>query len=119
MAVIFVACAYSGDTPEQVHLNVAHAMNIAQALVVKGHVPFIPHLNHFWHLHMLTRYGHSLEYEEWMRQTLTMVERCNSMYYEPSPGANRELIRAQELARERSGGYPIYRSVEEVPCVNS
>lgn len=108
--VIFVAHPYTGATPEEVHQNVCRAMMIGDALIAKGHVPFIPHFTHFLHLHLLGLRGESYDYEVWMRITLAMVGRCDAFYNEaPSPGADRELARAGELK------LPIYRTLAEVP----
>lgn len=107
--VVFVAMPYSGATPEEVHQNVCRAMLIGDALVQKGHIPFVPHLTHFMHLYYLGLRGESYDYETWMRITLTMVSRCDSLYHVTSPGADRERALAEDL------GLPIYTDLSEVP----
>ena len=109
---IFVAYPYSASTPEEVHRNVCRAMEIGMVLEARGHVPFIPHLTHTWHLHNLSRYGSSLQYEEWMRQTLAWVPVCDAILHTvSSPGADRELALAEEL------GLLVFTCIAEVPCV--
>lgn len=114
--IVYVAGPYTADTPEQVHLNVNAAMEVASRLFGKGHIPVIPHLSHFWHLYLLTKYGSSYDYEDWIRYTLVLLDRCDAIYYmSSSPGADGELRYAMELQELRPNGFPIYRKMSEVP----
>lgn len=70
-----------------------------------GHVVFIPHLTHFWHMLI------PQEYEFWIRQDLEWLKVCDAILRieGESPGADREI----ELAR--SLGLKVYTSVFEIP----
>jgi hypothetical protein len=100
---IYVAGPYTqgGDMA----LNVRRAIEAADGLARRGHVPFIPHLTHFWH--MLCPH----EYEFWMQQDLAWLRQCEAVLRleGESPGADREVQAAREL------GLAVYRSVYEVP----
>ena len=43
--IVYIAAPYSSD-PEK---NTRDAIMIADVLVKQGYIPYIPHLNHFWH----------------------------------------------------------------------
>jgi len=44
---VFISGPYtSGD----VVINVRNAVLMAEKVIEKGHIPFVPHLNHLWHL---------------------------------------------------------------------
>ena len=99
----YVAGPYStGD----VAVNVRSALVAADALVELGHVPYVPHLTHFWHL------VSPKPYEWWLAYDLAWLPFCDALLRldGPSSGADGELTRAKEL------GLRVYHSLEEVPA---
>jgi len=99
---IYIAGPYSkGDVAE----NVRNAIHAGDYVSRFGHVPFIPHLTHFWH--MLIPH----DYEFWMSQDEQWLSSCDAILRleGESEGADREVKKAIEL------GMPVYRSVFEVP----
>lgn len=87
-------------------VNLRNAVDTAEALVVRGYYPFIPHLFDVWHLVHPTH-----DYEFWMTQTAEWLRCCNSLFRVPgeSIGSDREIIMARDL------GLPIYYHLNEVP----
>jgi hypothetical protein len=97
---VYVAGPYTdGDQA----MNVRRVVLAADALVAAGHVPFVPHLYHFWHLIS------PKPYEVWMRLDAEWLTTCDAMIRLPgkSSGSDREV----ELAGLH--GLPVYESVEE------
>jgi hypothetical protein len=77
----------------------------------RGHYPFIPHLTHFVDLYSGDMSEFNLEYEDYMEWDLAFLEVCDALLYlDPSPGADRELQKAEEM------GIPAYGSVHEIPA---
>jgi len=81
---------YSGG---DVAVNVARAMDCADALICAGFAPVVPHLSHFLHMH------HPHGYETWMEIDFALLPVCAVLIRMPgdSPGADREVLRAVEL----------------------
>lgn len=99
---IYVAGPYSkGDVAQ----NVRYAIQEADYITRLGHIPFIPHLTHFWH--MLIPH----EYDFWMRQDEAWLRSCDALLrlHGESLGADKEEAIAKEL------GLIIYHSVFEIP----
>ena len=44
MKHIFIAGPYAGDQA----VNVRRAIEVANKLLLRGYVPYVPHLTHFW-----------------------------------------------------------------------
>ena len=100
--IIYVSAPYSkGDVCE----NVRRACLAGDELLKKGHTPFIPHLNHLWHLIS------PKPYEEWLRIDLALLSMCDALLRLPgeSKGADIEVAEAKKLCMF------IYYSTEEVP----
>jgi len=78
-------------------------------LVRMGHVPFVPHLNHYLDAAAIAAGHGRLPYETWLRQDFEWLRLCDAiLYLAPSPGADREL----ELARAM--GLRVFHHVDEV-----
>lgn len=98
---VFIAGPYTlGD----VAVNVRNACFCAEEVRRRGHLPFVPHLFHLWHLIS----PHEYEYwtamdDEWLRESDAILRLPGR-----SPGADREI----ELARRL--GIPIVFSLEEL-----
>jgi hypothetical protein len=88
-------------TKGDVVLNVRRAIEAGNWLAAKGHVPFIPHLSHFWHMLF------PQPYEFWMAQDMNWISACDAMVRLPgeSSGADREVAAAKKL------GMPVYDGV--------
>ncbi len=100
--LIYIAAPYSlGD----VVANVRVACEIADTILGRGHIPFIPHLFHFWH------FVSPKPWEEWMEIGKVNLERCDALLRVGgiSIGADIEV----EIAKER--GIPIYYGINEIP----
>lgn len=100
--LIYVAGPYTkGDVAQ----NVREAIITGNNLHALGHMPFIPHLAHFWHLLI----PHEIDY--WYKYDMTWLEKCDAVFRFPgeSEGADKEVARALEL------GMPVYTSYREVP----
>ena len=100
---IYIASAYTGG---DIAVNVRNVILVADELVKRGYVPYIPHLTHFWHLISPHDYEFWLEYDNsfidhWAQGLLRLDNE--------STGADREVERAQKL------GIPIYYSLEDIP----
>jgi hypothetical protein len=99
---IYIAGPYSkGDVAQNVR-NAIYAGDYAAHL---GHVPFIPHLTHFWH--MLLPH----EYEFWLKQDNVWLRECDALLRldGESSGSDKEVALAEEL------GLKIYHSVFDIP----
>jgi hypothetical protein len=100
--IIYVSAPYSlGNVTD----NVRRACNAGDVILAKGHIPFIPHLSHLWHLIS------PKSYEEWLRIDMALLDMCDALVRLPgeSPGADREVKEAEKLC------IPVYYGLEEVP----
>lgn len=100
---IYIAGPYSkGDVAMNVRDAVYAANYVAHTL---GHVAFVPHLTHFWHMLIPG------EYEFWLDQDREWLKVCDAVLRLPgeSSGADQEVALAGEL------GLPVYRAVMEIP----
>lgn len=99
---IYVAGPYAHGAPAR---NVRRAIDAAEALLARGHHPFVPHLNHFWH----ARHPH--DRAVWLALDLAWLPFAEGVLRLPGPsdGADREC----RAARER--GIPVYGALDDVP----
>lgn len=89
---VYIAGPYTkGDVAQ----NVVLAIRIGDYVADKGHIPFIPHLSHFWH--MIT----PRPYEYWIEYDLRWLELCDIMIRieGESAGAEKEEAWAKRLGR--------------------
>jgi hypothetical protein len=87
---VYIAGPYSkGDVAE----NVRAAIYTGNLVAHFGHVPFIPHLTHFWHMLAPN------DYEFWMDQDEQWLRMCDAIIRlaGESSGADREMAIAREL----------------------
>ncbi len=99
---VYIAGPYSkGD----VAVNVRNAIMAGNMVAQRGHIPFIPHLTHFWH--MLT----PREYQFWLDQDIEWLKDCDAILRldGESSGADNEMRLAEKW------GLLIYHSVFEIP----
>jgi len=99
---VFVSGPYTnGD----VAVNVRTAILAANRLLRKGHIPFVPHLTHFWHLVV------PHPYEDWLELDMEWLKVCDAVLRLPgeSPGADVEVRLAESL------GIPVYYNEVAIP----
>jgi len=98
---IYIAGPYTrGDVAENVH----NAIMAAEEIVKLGHIPYIPHLTHFWHLMA----QHDIDF--WYEYDLVWLTFCDALVRLPgdSHGADEEVETAESL------GKPIF-TMETLP----
>lgn len=99
---IYVAAPYTwGDTA----LNVRKAIAAGDRLLEMGHIPFIPHLSHFWHCI-------SPKTEDvWLKIDQDWLTICDALLRLPgeSKGADLEVELAKKLCLF------VYYSLEDIP----
>lgn len=100
--LIYIAAPYSlGDVVSNVRL----ACQVGDEILAKGHIPFIPHLCHFWH------FLSPKPQQEWLRIDEAILVRCDAVLRVGgiSVGADGEVKTARSL------GIPVYYSLESIP----
>jgi hypothetical protein len=109
MMRIYVAGPYGSIDQDERTRNVERAMVAGLALLERGHMPFIPHLSHFFD-QWATEQGNAVPYETYLRWDAAFLEQCDGLLYlDSSPGADRELELAVWLGR------PIYSRLSGLP----
>ncbi len=96
---IYIAGPYAnGDTI----LNIRRAVMAAEELISYRFIPFIPHLNFFWH----ALYPHNKDY--WMQWDSQWLLRCDAVLRLKghSIGADAEVMRAQD------NNIPVFYSID-------
>jgi len=98
---IYIAGPYTEGVVKE---NVAEAIKAASIIQMEGYVPFIPHLNYYWHE------LYPLNYEDWMQYDFAWLARCDAILRLPgySPGAEREVQRAADL------GIPVFYGLADL-----
>jgi len=98
---IYIAGPYTnGDTPH----NVQRAIEAAEKLFTAGFVPFIPHLNHFWHIQ------HPHSYQAWLDYDKEWLPLCDCVLRLAGLSEGAE----DECALARSLGMPVFYSIDEL-----
>ena len=97
MKHIFIAGPYAGDQA----INVRNALKVADRLLERGYVPYVPHLTHFWDL-VFPRFR-----LEWITLHANWLRRCDALLRLPglSAGADEEVDLAHTL------DIPVFTSV--------
>jgi hypothetical protein len=90
--------------------NVDKAIEIGNALNDFGHFAFVPHLQHYMHIHHSCTRDRGMWYNEF---DITFLEDwANAFFYiGPSPGSIEELTVAKRLM------YPVFGRLIDVPMV--
>jgi len=100
--IVYIAAPYTkGDVAQ----NINRVIKVADELVTKGYIPYLPHLTHFWHLVSPKPYGFWIEYDTRFLLKCDCVLRLEG----ESWGADKEVTIARKL------GIPVYFSIEEMP----
>jgi len=97
---VYIAGPY---TKGDIAINVRNATEAANQILQAGHIPFLPHLTHFWHILFPG------PYEQWIRLDLEWLSCCDALIRltGESRGADGEVCEAVRL------GIPVYNSVDE------
>lgn len=84
--------------------NTRRAIDAANALLVRGYAPFVPHLTLWWDLQ------YPQTYETWMAYDFTWLDACDVLLRLPgeSCGGDRETLHA------RIEGIPVYHSLDSL-----
>ncbi len=100
---IYIAGPYSqGETA----INVRNAILAADKVLELGHIPFVPHLTHFWH------YISPKPWNVWLKIDQDWLKVCDALLRLPGPSKGADL----EIDLAKSLGIPIYESLDELPC---
>jgi hypothetical protein len=106
---IYVCGPLSSPDPAQRLANVYTAIDAGIEIYRRGHVPLIPHLNHFLDLRQIDT-GAGLGYEDFMAADFEWLRLSHGLLWlGSSPGADREI----DYARKR--GIVIFESLADVP----
>lgn len=107
--LIYVAGPLANKDSMRKLANIEHAMDIGYRLRLKGHVPIIPHLSHYFDAYLHRTYGQREDAEFYMQWDFDLLRHCDALYFiGPSPGADREISLAGEL------GLEIFMSMDQV-----
>lgn len=99
---IYIAGPYTqGDVGE----NVQRAIVAGELVSQRGHIPFIPHLNHFWHL-LLPH-----DYEFWLEYDMQWLLKCDAMLRLKGESDGADFEESVAYANH----IKVYYDIEEVP----
>lgn len=105
---IYIAGPYSADIKEEIELNVQRAIDVSIDILLKGHIPYIPHLTHYIDKRS-KEIGIELTWDDYMAMDLHWLRECEALLFMgPSKGANIELGIAKDLNKR------IYFGIDEI-----
>lgn len=86
---VFISGPYQYPDPV---INTRNAILAGEEVIKRGHIPFIPHLNHLWH----TVSPHPINY--WMEYDLEWMKSCDVVWRLPgySNGGDKEVWFAKD-----------------------
>lgn len=101
MTRVYIAGPYTLGNPSE---NVRIALSMADELFMRGFLPFVPHLFHFWDLIS------PKSYDEWMDMCSDWLETCHCLLRLPGPsrGADEEVDMMRSLNR------PVFFNIEDL-----
>jgi len=99
---VYIAAPYTkGDVAQNVH----NAIKTANILIDMGHIPYIPHLTHFWHLVSPKPWEFWIEYDSiWLHYC-----DCLLRLQGESTGADHEVDIALKM------GMKVYYNLRDLP----
>jgi hypothetical protein len=107
---VYIALPYGrrrGNSVSECEANVKIAIEVARQLILRGHIPFIPHLYHYVH----TDWDLTPHEDEWLKICKAWIPFCDALLRPPgdSWGADREVEEAiiHNVA--------VFYSLEEIP----
>lgn len=102
---VYIAAPYTKGDKGQ---NIKAVIACADRLCELGHIPFLPHLAHYWHI--ISPKPVSF----WCKYDLAWLDYCDALLRLPgeSVGADNEVKVARELF------IPVYYSIEELRWIN-
>ena len=109
---VFISSPYSdGDklSSEQREANVKRSIAIANELIERGHIPFVPLLSHYWN----EETPH--DYSTWLMWSLSWLKRCDCVLR--VGGWSTGTVIEERAAREAN--IPVYFSVLDIPDVGN
>lgn len=107
--IIYIAGQYSAKTDEERQTNVNKAIESSVGVIIRGHVPIIPHLTHYMDK-IYRKMGVELEYKDYIKIGIAILRRCDALFViSNSEGVSQEI---QEAVRM---GMRIYRDVNDIP----
>lgn len=108
--LIYVAGPYTAPTRAGIQDNMDAACEAGYAVMLRGHIPIIPHLSDLLEVWHISRFGVSPGYEFFMRWSLGLVRKSDGLLFlGPSPGADRELELALTIGKR------VWGDVMEIP----
>ncbi len=98
------------NDPEVIKSNCFRAISVADHLMVRGFIPFVPHLNCGWH----DLYPHS--HEEWLAWDYAWLKKCNAVLRigGESKGADQEVTYALNLQTKWGKGLPVFYAEDDL-----
>lgn len=107
--LIYVAGPYTAPTEVRRLSNVTAAIDAGIGIIERGHVPIVPHLNHYIDRQAKSS-GLYVSWIGWVGMGMHVIDVCDALLYlAPSRGAD------IELAHAKSELVPIYTSVKDIP----
>jgi len=99
--LIYLASPY---TQGDIGANINRVIDVADILLENGHYPYIPHLNHLWHI------VSSKTWEIWLDYDLFILSRCDALLRldGDSKGADIEVKEAERLGKK------VYTRIEDL-----
>ncbi len=98
------------DAARIAHANTGAAIDFCVDVVDKGHLPYIPHLSHFMHLHGKK----GLSYEYYTTADMVWLDKCDAiLFYNHKLGDSKGADK--ELAFSIDNDKLIFFSVNEIP----
>lgn len=87
---VYIAGPYTKPDPVE---NAAIALRVAEHVLLRGDVPFVPHLTLFWH------FAHQHPYKDWLAYDMEWLHACDGLLRIPgeSSGADKEVAEAERL----------------------
>lgn len=105
---IYIVGPYTANDDKEVELNVQRAIDAGIEIMLRGHVPYIPHLTHYVDKRA-KEVGIPFSWENYMAIDLPWLRECEAiLFLGHSRGADIELKIARRLGKQ------IYLGVEEI-----
>jgi hypothetical protein len=99
---IYIAGPYTKPDPV---VNTRNAILAGEEIIKLGHIPFVPHLNHLWH--MVSPH----EEDFWYAYDLVWLRCCHGLLRLPGASKGADI----EVDEARMMNIPIYYSLKEIP----